>query len=105
MAYGSRHRDLLELAAERTEWRTRVAPGSPVIGAELVHAARGEMVTRLADAVARRTPLGALGEPAEETLTRAADLVGGELNWPPERAREEIAAVRALYGTLKPLNT
>jgi glycerol-3-phosphate dehydrogenase len=105
VAYGSRHRDLLELASSRPDWRTRVAPGSPVIGAELVHAARAEMVTRLADAVMRRTPIGALGEPGEESLTRAAEIVGGELRWPAERARDEIAAVRTLYGTLKPLKT
>ncbi|MBZ5559602.1 MAG: hypothetical protein LAO77_20225 [Acidobacteriia bacterium] len=105
VAYGSRHRELLELAVDRPEWRARVAAGSPVIGAELVHAARAEMVTRLADAVVRRTPIGALGEPGEEGLTRAAEIVGGELRWPADRVREEIAAVRTLYGTLKPLKT
>jgi glycerol-3-phosphate dehydrogenase len=105
VAYGSRHRDLLELAAGRPEWRARVAPGSPVIGAELVHAARTEMVTRLADAVVRRTPIGALAEPDVETLARAAAIVGGELLWSADRVRDEITAVRNFYGTLKPLKT
>jgi glycerol-3-phosphate dehydrogenase len=105
VAYGSRYRDVMQLAADRPDWRTRVAADSPVIGAELVHAARREMVTTLADAVVRRTPLGALGEPGDETLTRAAEIVGGELRWTADRVRDEVAAVRKVYGTLKPLNT
>jgi len=35
-AYGSRYRDVLELASGKPDWRTRVAADSPVIGAELV---------------------------------------------------------------------
>ena len=50
-AYGSRYRDVLELAGNRAEWRTRIAPDSPVVGAELVWAARHEMAITLADAV------------------------------------------------------
>src|SRR6185436_16552318 len=48
-AYGSRFRDVMEIATPRPDWRTRIAPGSPVIGAELVLAARKEMAPTLAD--------------------------------------------------------
>jgi glycerol-3-phosphate dehydrogenase len=104
-AYGSRYRDVLELAATRPDWRTRVAADSPVIGAELVHAARHEMALTLADAAIRRTPLGALGCPADDALERAAAIVGGELRWTPSRQQEEIAAVKAFYGTANALKT
>jgi glycerol-3-phosphate dehydrogenase len=60
-AYGSRYRDVLEIAGDRTGLRARIAPDSPVIGAELVLAARKEMAPTLEDVVVRRTPLGALG--------------------------------------------
>ena len=105
VAFGSRYRDVLHLTADRPDWRPGVAPGCPVIGAELVHAARTEMVTTLADAVVRRTALGALDEPAADVLGRVAAIVGVELGWAEERQRAEIAAVRTLYGTLKALNT
>jgi glycerol-3-phosphate dehydrogenase len=96
-AYGSRYRDVLELASERADWRARVAADSPVIGAELVWAARKEMAVTLADAVIRRTPVGALGCPDDEALARAAAIVGGELKWSDQRRQDEIAAVtRAL---------
>jgi glycerol-3-phosphate dehydrogenase len=96
-AYGSRFRDVLDLAAARPKWRTRIAPDSPVIGAQLVLAARSEMALTLADAVVRRTPLGALGCPADEPLECAAAIVGDELGWSIARRNDEIAAVRRFY--------
>ncbi|HEV8210906.1 MAG TPA: FAD-dependent oxidoreductase [Vicinamibacterales bacterium] len=96
-AYGSRYRDVMEIAAARPDWRTRLAPDSPVIGAELVLAVRKEMAPTLADAVIRRTPLGALGHPGDAALARAAAIVATELGWTDERRRQEMAAVDAFY--------
>ena len=96
-AYGSRYRDVMEIAADRPGWRTRLAADSPVIGAELVLAARKEMAPTLADIVIRRTPLGALGHPGDDAVARAAAIVGGELGWSEDRRRDEIAAVDAFY--------
>jgi glycerol-3-phosphate dehydrogenase len=96
-AYGSRYRDVMEIAGHRRDWRNRLAPDSPVIGAELVLAARKEMAPTLADIVIRRTPLGALGHPGDAALSRAAAIVGGELGWSDERRQQEIAAVDAFY--------
>jgi glycerol-3-phosphate dehydrogenase len=96
-AYGSRYREVMEIAATRPDWRTRLAPDSPVIGAQLVLAARKEMAPTLADIMIRRTPLGALGHPGDAAVARAATIVGGELGWSEDRRQEEIAAVRAFY--------
>ena len=96
-AYGSRYRDVMEIAAERADVRTRLAPDSPVIGAELVLAARKEMAPTLADIVIRRTPLGALGHPGDAALAKAAAIVANEFGWSDERRQEEIAAVDAFY--------
>ncbi len=104
-AYGSRYRDVMELAADRPDWRTRIAADSPVIGAELVLAARKEMAPTLADIVIRRTPLGALGYPGDAAMARAAAIAGRELGWSAERQREEIASVRRFYGTVNALKT
>jgi glycerol-3-phosphate dehydrogenase len=96
-AYGSRYRDVLDLAAGRPDWRRRIAADSPVIGAQLVLAARSEMALTLADAVIRRTPIGALGCPVDDALERSAAIVGGELGWSIARRNNEIAAVRQFY--------
>ncbi len=98
-AYGSRYRDVLDVAGTRSDWRTRIAKDSPVIGAQLVFAVRREMALTLADAVLRRTPIGALGDPGDDALALAGSIVGAELGWSDERRREEIAAVKKFYGS------
>jgi glycerol-3-phosphate dehydrogenase len=101
--YGSRYGRVLDLAGERSEWRTRVAADSPVIGAQLAWAVRHEMALTLADAVIRRTPLGAMGYPGDPAAERAADIVGSEMGWSPERKRKEIEMLRQFYGlTVEP---
>ena len=104
-AYGSRYRDVMEIAADRPDWRTRIARDSPVIGAELILAARKEMAPTLADIVIRRTPLGALGYPGDGPVGRAAAIVGGELRWSDDRRRDEIATVQRYYGIVNALKT
>lgn len=96
-AYGTRYSEVLEVAAQRPEWRARVADDSPVIGAELVWAVRREMAITLNDAVIRRTPLGAMGYPGDAAAERAAEIVGGELGWSEERKRGEIEALGRFY--------
>jgi glycerol-3-phosphate dehydrogenase len=96
-AYGSRYRDVLNLAHDRPGWRVRIAEASPVIGAELVWAVRKEMAVTLSDAVIRRTPLGALGYPGDTAVERSAQIVGDELAWSEEQKREEVAAVKGFY--------
>jgi glycerol-3-phosphate dehydrogenase len=73
-------------------------PWSSVTGeAGLAEVARNEMVVTLADAVIRRTPLGALGCPDEPTLARAAAVVAAALGWDDRRTAAEMAAVRRFY--------
>jgi glycerol-3-phosphate dehydrogenase len=95
--YGSRYRDVIEIAESRPDLRKRVARDSPVIGAQLVLAARSEMAVTLSDALIRRTPVGALGYPGEEAVAYGAEIVGAELHWSADRKQAEIDAVRAFY--------
>jgi glycerol-3-phosphate dehydrogenase len=96
-AYGSRYRDVMDIAGHHRELKTRLSPDSPVIGAELILAVRKEMAPTLADAVIRRTPLGALGHPGDAALRRAAAIVGDELRWPDDRRLREMAEVERFY--------
>ena len=96
-AYGSGYPQVLELARTRSDWCTRIAPQSPVIGAELVWAARHEMAETLCDAVLRRTPLGALGYPGDEATALATDIVGAERQWTSDRKQQEMDSLRQFY--------
>jgi glycerol-3-phosphate dehydrogenase len=89
-AVAGRARQEAALAAPLTE-------KLPVIGAEIVHAAREEMACHLTDVVFRRTGLGTLGHPGEEALQRTAELMGEELGWSEARRDEELAATRARF--------
>ena len=99
-AYGSRYKEVLALCEGQPDLTSRLAEGSPVIGAELVWAVRHEMAMTLADAVIRRTPLGALGYPGDMAVDRAADLVAGTLGWSHDRRRSEVAAFRRFYSAI-----
>jgi glycerol-3-phosphate dehydrogenase len=104
-AYGSRYHHVLALCDSRPEWRRRIAEQSPVIGAELVWAARHEMAMTLEDAVVRRTPLGALGYPGDVAVERAAAIVSAELGWADDRTRAETEGLKRFYGSVNALKT
>ena len=96
-AYGSRYRDVLDIATDRPDWCSPLADDSPVIGAQLAWAVRQEMAVTLCDAALRRAPLGAVGFPGQAAAARAAQIVGAELGWSPDRKRKEIEAFERFY--------
>jgi len=104
-AYGSAYRAVGDLCVSREEWRRTLSSESPVVAGQLVWAARHELVVTLADALVRRTPLGALGRPADHVVEQAAAIVGAECGWSSDRIRQEIENVDAVYGTLKASKT
>jgi glycerol-3-phosphate dehydrogenase len=99
-AYGTRHVEVLALAATRPDWLARICQQSPVIAGQLVWGARHEMAQTLVDVVVRRTPLGALGHPGEAAAERAAQMVGAELGWSDDRRRTELRLLREFYRPL-----
>lgn len=84
--------------------RVREAPelgrpldGSPVIGAEVIHAVREEMAQRLADVVYRRTDLATGRRPGRAALAACGEIMGAELGWTPGRLRQEIALAERAF--------
>ena len=96
-AYGTGCHQIADLAGQNTAWREPIAPGSPVLRVEIAHAVRKEMALTLADAVVRRTPLGASGPPATGVARQCAEILASELHWSPDRVTSEIEALRAFY--------
>jgi glycerol-3-phosphate dehydrogenase len=76
-----------------------LAVGRQVLAAEIIHAAREEMVCHLDDAVFRRTGLGTLGNPGVDVLRQCAQLLAKELGWNNERIEEEVK--KTLTGFIK----
>jgi len=91
-----------EAAAVAALVRADASLGRPLVAglgylrAEAVWAARHELVGSLDDLLSRRTRAAVLdAAAAAEAAPGAADLLGDELGWPPERRRREVAAFRA----------
>ena len=81
-------------------WK-RLAPGFPVLEAEVVFASRYECAETLVDALGRRTRLGFLDvKAALEAFPRALDLMQQEHGWSDERRAAEEANARRFMGTM-----
>lgn len=95
--YGSDAALVREAAAADPALAAPVAPGSEVIGAQLVHAVRHEMALTLEDVVVRRTALGAAGHPGDAVVHGCVEVLRRELGWSTERAADEVASLRRFY--------
>ena len=91
--HGSAYGEVLRLVGERPELGATVGR-SDVLRAEVVHAARSEMVCKLSDAVFGRTGIATVGEPGPGELEECAELVGAHLGWDASRREREIREVR-----------
>ena len=94
--YGTEASDVVRHAAARNRL-DRIDPRSPVLAGEIAYAAEREDAIRLADAVLRRTALGAAGHPGGEALARAAAIMAETCGWPDARRAEELAATERVY--------
>ena len=89
-----------KLGRDAVPCRTAATPLPFKASVELVDAVRDEMVVTLADAVIRRTPMGALGCPGEAELTRGRDDRRRGARLVAERTQQEIADVRRFYSQM-----
>ncbi len=98
--YGCRFDEVLAAGSRQGGWLERIAPGCPVIKAEILHAVHKEYACRLADVILRRTELGSAGYPGDLVLKTCAGLMAVALKWSPERQAEEVRAVQDHYRRL-----
>ena len=82
----------------RIEGLSQIAPSGD-IAAEIVYAIRDEMALTLDDVVMRRTGIGQLGPPPDETLDTVSKIMAGELGWDEMRRAREISALAPWFKT------
>lgn len=92
--YGTEFESVLELANSNAEW-AQVLDEDGEISAQAIFAIRNEMARSLEDIFFRRTGLGTLGRPKDSVLEKIADLAAKELQWSPERKKQELERVKA----------
>jgi glycerol-3-phosphate dehydrogenase len=97
--YGTESRRIFDLVAREPSLGRPLTGSSPVVAAQVVHAARAEMALHLDDVVLRRTELGLAGDSEEVALEGCARLMARELGWTPATERQEVDRARgALAG-------
>jgi len=95
--YGADAERVAALAIASPPLAERITPSLPIIGAQIVEAARNEMALTLEDVVLRRTGLGAAGYPGDEAILKVERLVRQELAWTSARVRDEIHLLKEFY--------
>ncbi len=91
--YGHQAHQVLALAAESPPLRAPIVAGLPDLLAEVVHAARHEQASSIADVLLRRTRVGVLdarAATAAATLEPVGAALAGELDWGEPRIVAEI---------------
>jgi glycerol-3-phosphate dehydrogenase len=76
--YGRLYETVLAHRTSDPEWNRRLAQGSPVIKAQVIHALRKEMAHSAEDIIARRTELGALGIGSDSVTHQVSRIVEAE---------------------------
>src|SRR5688572_13627678 len=88
---------VIDIMAAHPDSTAPLSPDTSTIGAEVIHAIRDESALRLSDIILRRTTVGAARHPGASTLQACAAIAARELDWSPERTREELADVERAY--------
>ena len=91
--YGSRYVELIGLADEVTGRAACVDDDTGTTVAEVIHAVRNEMAMTLPDVVYRRTAIGMIGKPSDQTLAGVAEIMARELDWDAQQVEHEIRSV------------
>jgi len=99
--YGTEAPDVLDVAGTSGLGASPI-PGSPVLAAEIAYAQSHAGAIRLADAVLRRTVLGATGHPGRAALEAAATVMARLCGWSDDQRAAEIALVEQRFEPLVP---
>ena len=92
--YGARADEVESLAREDPALAQPLAPDSPDVAAQVIHAVRQEHCVRLADFLLRRTLLGFRPDQGVKTMLAVAPLMAAELGWTALETAAEIEHYR-----------
>lgn len=95
--YGADAVRVAAAAQEAPALAARIVPSQPIIGAQVVEAARHEMAHTLEDVVLRRTGLGSAGYPGDQAILQVERILRDELAWTSSRASDEVELLKEFY--------
>ena len=79
--YGTRYNDIVDLISENNELGELIPGSDEAIKAELRYCIRNEFTYKLPDLLLRRTDIGSLKKPSDETINFCANFMGKDIGW------------------------
>lgn len=92
--YGSNYTRLFEY---EEHWLEKIDKEQTVLKSQIIHAVREEMALKLSDVIFRRTGLGTVGHPGNETINSCANIMAQELRWDEQRIKDEILEIEKSF--------
>lgn len=94
--YGTAIKELAILAKKNPDLTRKIAD-SDVCAAEIIYGIEFEMAHSLADVILRRTEMGSLERPSEQTIEDCATIMSKELDWDEQTREKNISELNSYY--------
>ena len=95
--YGKNYDNFLKLISENFELGEHIPGSDEAIKAELPYCLKKESVYHLSDFILRRTGIGSVKKPQDETINFCADFMAKEMEWSASQKQEEIKNLLTFY--------
>lgn len=95
--HGAELDQVMTMAADTPDLLKPLSAAATTLAVEVLYGVRAEMAMTLDDVIFRRTGAGTKGQPDQEALQRAGDIMTAELGWSKARLEEEKCRVLARY--------
>jgi glycerol-3-phosphate dehydrogenase len=99
--YGTEYDRITELISINNELGKLIPGSHEAIKAELLYCIKYEFAYNLSDLLLRRTDIGSLGKPDEETINFSAALMAEEMDWTPSEKNKQINSFLKYYDRLR----
>lgn len=98
--YGTKYKEIIELISNNKELGGLVPGSEEAIKAELLYSIKKEFAYNLSDLLLRRTDIGSLGKPNDETIDFCAAFMGKEMGWSASEQQDQIESFLKGYKRL-----
>ena len=97
--YGKNYYEILNLITGNSELGERIPGSDEAIKAELPYCLKKESVYHLSDFILRRTGIGSVRKPKDETINFCADFMAKEMDWSASQKIKEINDLLKFYNS------
>jgi glycerol-3-phosphate dehydrogenase len=98
--YGTKYDKIIELISINTELGEIIPGSNEAIKGELLYCIENEFAYHLSDLLIRRTDIGSLGKPDEETTNYCADFMAKEMGWTHIEKQNQVNSFLKYYDLL-----